>query len=411
MNILVTALQWLFIVSPSYALSEKVDTSVCAPIPAYEDKRNKHALQTWQNDIFKSFLQDKGNPYYEMPAGWMAIGAEDIKQFGEKTCVRFPGYQSATFVDPAHFKSQTLQVEGVYFPIKVVWRNTMTPEQEAEYLEVIERGFRDVSRLYPYGAPNSMLSEHTVMITAGVITDKDAPMDVVYPNVGHNASYIYRWPEPRMEELLLHAVAHLYNRFRFMYSYRPTMPTLYFGEYQEYVASWVESRFIKSDKSRWERALRLFHIHEVIVRDDVPRSREVGGFRRLDNLRDPISANVFKHKPPHKTLKKEYAHYILAPLLLIAVDGVLADMGSDMTVEKILTDVHTNRFGINFYGVLGMHLKPEQMDTYRRWEEGLEPIPRNYIIAGLKRYDTGVDPVNYDTVVDDFYPKVEVKKP
>jgi hypothetical protein len=335
-----------------------------------------------------------------MPEGWMAIGPEDTRREADgRTCVLFPRAQSVTFVDTAHFVSRTIHVEGVHFPIHLVWRNIMTPEQEQYFTEVVERGFRLVSTLYPYGVPNHQLAPHTVMMTAGVIgEDEGAPTRFVYPNVGENASYAYRWPSQRMEELLLHAVAHLYNRFRFMYSYRPSMATLPFGEYQEYVASWVESRYIKSDSDRWRRALFLQRVHEGVSDPNIPLGREVGMFRRLGNERTPISANIYRHRSPAKELKKEYAHYVLAPLLLIALDGLLAESGKDVTVEEILRDVHTARYGVTYYGVIGLHLSAEQIIRYRRWEEGMETIPRTYIELGLRRYDTGFEPVDYATI-------------
>ncbi|MBI1363619.1 MAG: hypothetical protein GC134_06510 [Proteobacteria bacterium] len=404
---LLTYLVCMVAALPAWAAGKSGDIpdGTCLPIPPYKEAFNKHGLQVWQDDIFKTFLQpNKGRFYYEMPAGWSPIGAESTRQEKGKTCVQFPPHQSATFVNTAHFVSATLQVEGVHFPVRAVWRNTLSDTQVKEYLDVIRNGFEQVSSIYPYGVPNSMLGEHTVMITAGIITDEKAPTRNLYPNVGPNASYIYHWPGARMEELLYHAVAHLYNRFRYMYSYRPVAPTLNYVEYQECLASWVESRYVRSDMDRWKRAMHILHIHEGVVLPEVKMGKEVGMFRKLNDMSGPLPINLVRHRPPHMHVKKEYAHYILAPLLLMGAEGLLIEGGKDVRMEDVLRDVHTNKYGTNLYGVLGMYLSEDQMRTYRRWEDGLEVIPRKYIYAALKRYDTGKDPVDY-TRVDDLMPK------
>jgi hypothetical protein len=89
--------------------------------------------------------------------------------------------------------------------------------------------------------------------------------------------------------------------------------------------------------------------------------------------------------PDHeKPLDVQYGHYILGPLVMIAIDGLLEKYETDESVETLLTKLHTGELE-NFFVEIET-LLPEEAKRIERWKNGEELIPYDLLLSSIKNY-------------------------
>jgi hypothetical protein len=81
----------------------------------------------------------------------------------------------------------------------------------------------------------------------------------------------------------------------------------------------------------------------------------------------------------------QYGHYILAPLVLVAADGLLIERGAPVDIADLLILIHTNT-ETNLFTELAKYLTPEDMEQIRIWMNGEALIPRNLVEQGASTY-------------------------
>jgi len=201
---------------------------------------------------------------------------------------------------------------------------------------------------------------HTVLVTAG-LGYTETEEGGVYPDPGKDVSYLILPPEDaRAEELFIHAVAHLYNRFQDTgLAYQAAQTPIPSGDWQELEASWTETAFRTSDEGRRSR-------FEYLYREHVAHTNRVGIITSPDTSDEDV----------------QYAHYILAPLVMIGIDGLLPESAS---VENLLSNLHANPTVV-FMEELQDHLSDAEITNVKSWVGGNAKIPREILLAGLSRY-------------------------
>ena len=87
--------------------------------------------------------------------------------------------------------------------------------------------------------------------------------------------------------------------------------------------------------------------------------------------------------PEKSRAARQYAHYYLGPLIMLAIDGLLADRGTAISVRMVSRDIHAG----NSPGLLASlrRVLPGQFQQIRSWMDGTEQIPADLVETGLAR--------------------------
>jgi hypothetical protein len=79
----------------------------------------------------------------------------------------------------------------------------------------------------------------------------------------------------------------------------------------------------------------------------------------------------------------EFQHYVLAPLLMLAVDGLLERSGATRSLYELLREVHGGRHP-GLLAALAKHLTSHDLATVRGWLSGT-PVSEELARAGVAR--------------------------
>lgn len=351
----------------------------CAAVPDQAQKTGTHGWKVWANESFISF--EPQNKRYCVPAGWEVIGAE-VDRFGNAT---FPAGASGILFHTNDFVTYNLPLPDLKTTVRVVYP-AKTPEPEvADYLKIITDAFLNVRTLYPdFKITN--LASHTVLITVGIAGDGNDFKTSVYPIPNRDVTIFVRNKDHRRgEELFIHAVAHLFNRhFSDGLAYQQNQAPIPAGDWQELEAAWTEIIFRSDSDARSKRIEDLYAIHASVVTRvfspalDFPfNDRKIYEEVRKKSVilgPDPTYAEV------------QYGHYVLAPLVLLSVEGLLEQHQASTTVAELLLEAHIKNQ--SFFVLLTAYLPKEEMKRLFNFLTGEEQIPYELLEAGLLRYDT-----------------------
>jgi hypothetical protein len=246
------------------------------------------------------------------------------------------------------------------------------------YEALVRRAFTRVGALYP----KTKVSSHTVLVTAG-ISFSDSEKSSIYPDPGSDVSYLILSPkQSRFEELFMHAVMHLYNRHGGADTeYEKKQSRMSAEDFQELEASWSESALIESDTERHARVEYLYSVHTAVRTRDFSRLHEPP----FDNF--VLDAGIDgRMMVSHGTyLDYQYAHYVLAPLIMDGIEGLLQKYAPEKSVAGLLTNAH--RENADFFALVEESLPETEFARVTRWLQGTETIDRNLIDLGLAFYD------------------------
>lgn len=342
----------------------------CYPAHIYSKAQGSQGYRIWENEIFISF-EHHGRKIC-VPVGWAPVGAATASD----TWAIFDTGRTGVLIRKDAFSTSQIEATGTRYVITLLYPSTTSPEDIIRYTELVQNAFSVLGSFY---GDTAAPSQHTVLLTHGL--DPDA---FVYPDPSKNLTVMMRHPkDPRGEELLIHAVAHLYNR----YSDRERKYLEHQGpftaeEFQELEATWAEIAFAHTDAVRMNRIEYLFHVHSALMNKTYevvtePPFNDTSAFSRVvPSIMVPEGGSY---------LDFQYGHYVLAPLVMVAVDGLLAERGSPATVEQILSDLH-RKGEQNFLDRVSSYLTKDDLAAINSWIWGTRAIPRTLIDQGVARY-------------------------
>lgn len=353
------------------ALSRQFFAPDCFTIQERVPKEGSQGFQTWYGEDIKSFYhRDKKHC---IPEGWRAVGATEVGG----GWARFAPNRTGVMVAENTFDSFILTPNNTHYSLFVLYPTQFSEAERLRYARVIENAFMRVGTLF--GDVNAYTPEqHTILITAGVADE------LIYPDPRENLTiFVRELDDPRAEELFIHAVVHLYNRFAPRTTpYQQNQEPLTEGDIQEFEATWAEIAFHTTAQNRAKRVDYLYTVHSAVRTDSFeailgPPFDDREAFMQI-NPRLPLSPNASE-------LDIQYGHYILAPLIFVAIDGLLSERAAPVDVETILTRVHEGEAN-NFFTELNRYITDEDTAMVLGWIHDAEPIPPSLLEEALTTY-------------------------
>ena len=347
----------------------------CAPIPHQAKVMGNHGWKVWENESFVSF--EPAVKRYCVPGGWEAIGAT-VDRFGNAT---FPAKSTGVIVKTEGFTTKTLPLGGSSNSVQVRYPKN-TPEQElAGYFDLIYHSFIDVGQLYP-NFHTEQLKTHTVLITVGLAGDGSTFETSVYPNPSKDLTvFVRNKNHARGEELFTHAVTHIFNRhFEENLEYEKNQTPVPADDWQELEATWSEITFRSGDDAREQRVKDLYAIHEAVF--DATSSPSLTYPFDDPKIFSDVHNKAVMQREHGGYAEEQYGHYVLAPLVMLAVDGMLEQKHSPTTVNLLLIQIHTENK--NFFALLKEYLSEDETSHVLNFLTGKEKIPYELLQSGLQ---------------------------
>lgn len=348
----------------------------CSPTPSIETTNGSQGYRTWSGPSLLSFEHEDKKICVE--EGWRAVGEKE----SGNGWVRFGKDETGVLIRSADFAERKLTFVFSAYEVSLVYPLT-TSETDLELYEgTVRNAFERIGKLFLDSKENEK-HEHTVLVTPG-IERTDGKTTPIYPDPRESLSiYVQPPTSSRGEELLIHAIAHLYNRQRtdlseYVKKQSPIPPQ----DFQELEASWTELIYRTSRSGREARVRYLYNVHTAV---------QTGNFSLITSYPFSSSEQEFKAIRPSVILREDasfleeqYAHYILAPLAMTAIDGLLLQNKSPIDLEKLLTRLHSG--DANFFDELTGLLGETEVKTIRSWLLEGKTIPYELVQSGIESY-------------------------
>jgi len=346
----------------------------CIQPPAYTAQVTKHGHAHWADGRLIAFSHNGED--WSLPPGWVPVGADRVRG----TCARFPLTQAAVLVLRDQFRFRPIEIPQLQIR---VWR-VAPVEFDAARLAIVDAmiasTFEAVADLFPLGLRRGQRADHSVLVTVNLAGDGSQPEARLFPNPGTNLSVIFsNLDDPRGRELFIHTSTHLLNRRRARRQTEPEERALPRAEYQEMVATWAELALI-DDARRSERFDFLMQNYQAVMDGDIATTPSNPLLEPLSGWQGPIGLHGVE---PMSFEVSEFQHYVLAPLLMLAVDGLLERAGATPSLLDLLREVHAGRHR-GLLAALAKHLARTEVAMVRGWISGVR-VPEELARAGLVR--------------------------
>jgi len=350
-------------------------TRPCFAIPVQVNVDGTQGYRLWQGEDFKSF-EHRGLKMC-IPEGWRAIGASIVGA----GWARFPSGYTGVAIKSDAFDSTSVTPRGTSYTLEVVYPKITSKEELKQYESIINRSFTSVGTLFVDPNPHT----HTVLITSKLAGNTVDDGTRVYPDPSEYMSIIVRTPEQsRGEQLFLHAVMHLYNRHRSdLGLYQKNQNPFSDTDFQEAEATWAETALLPSNEGRKLRIEYMYRIHSLLKAGKFADIRNSPFNDLEENSRIVQSAIVARDA---STLDEQYGHYILMPLTMLAIEGLLQKDNAKASIEKILTRIHNDKSP--FLEALAEILPGADIVRIESWIHGDVAIPKELVDFGRKYYDS-----------------------
>ncbi|TAJ13350.1 hypothetical protein EPO56_03235 [Patescibacteria group bacterium] len=339
-------------------------------------QEGSQGYRIWTGSTLKSF--DHANKRICVPRGWKALDAVALG----KGWAEFEQGHTGVLIKENAFGTKDVQLENSSYTLEVLY--PLTEEKRlSEYITIIENAYERVGKLFNDTSANEIIP-HTVLITVGLAGDTRSNNTQVYPDPSERLTLFMRSPDQtRAEELLIHAVMHLYNRFSNRnLDHQKIQNPLAKEDWQEMEATWAETAFSTS-KERSRRVDYLFNVHTAVRTGNFSLITEPP-FNNKETFQK-INQSV-KVAEGSSNLDYQYGHYILAPIALIGIDGLLLTYAPQTSIEKILKEVHLSN-NRNFFDALKDVLPAQEYERSLRFVSGLETVPREIIDRAVMYYE------------------------
>ena len=348
----------------------------CLPVPKQAVKTSTHGYGVWSNSFYKSFIP--GDERFCVPNDWKPVGEKALDRGG----ATFPNEGTGILVKSSDFSATKIPLDKTDFELTAVYLATMPEDELQEYVKIIQRAFNDVGSLYP---KNDSLEtqKHTVLISVGIAGDGYEFENSIYPNPSQFLSvFAKNISHPRAEDLFIHAATHAYNRFHPSFqTYQDNQTPLPAGDFEEMEATWAEISFRSSNEELAIRVENLYRTYMAVMmstpsNDLLYPLNEDRVFKQISNKSVVVEMDATEGEA-------EFGHYVLAPLVMLAIEGMLQEQQSLMTLDALLLETHAS--GSNFFEHLNKYVPKENVDRILRFIEGQEEIPIELVYTGLKK--------------------------
>jgi hypothetical protein len=348
----------------------------CTTIGAVRAQAGSQGYRTWSGESLKSFTHS-GNKVC-VPLGWEPLG-ESAAGDG---WVEFPDGVTGVLYKTDSFLSSTITPAKSEYSVTILYPKELSPLDVETHTDVVESAFNNVGALYG-DSPKEIRQQHTVLVTAGLAGDTRTSETRIYPDPTLQRSFIVRNPgDLRSEELLVHAVMHLYNRHALSGTeYKALQQPFSEEEFEELEATWAEFALNTNVEGARLRLLYLYQVHTAVMTKNFelipgPPFNDETGFGLLrPTLFVPQNGSYLEH---------QYGHYILAPLVMAATDGLLQQSRSAKTVQDLLTEVHTTN--ANFMSLVERELGATRATEILSYARGEVQVPFQLIESAKRVY-------------------------
>ncbi len=310
----------------------------CEPIATNAPTPGSHGFRLWSGATVVSFEHTGGRTCSR--EGWQPIGAQSL---GRDWAV-FRDGATGVFIRNDAFASTTLTFAHSSYVVSLTYPVDTPPELLTTYTSMVRNAFERIGPVFGDDATHPPRT-HTVLITAGIPFSEEESASI-YPDPGPEVSYLILKPsQRRSEELFLHAIFHLYNRFQpaYVLEYQTHQSPATSEEWQEFEATWAETALRTSEEGRVERLTHLLERQSPAEQDDA------------------------------------YLHYVLSPLVMAGIEGLLKKHETGTDVATLLAAVHTDNR--NFFDSLP--LPPTEKELIQRWLTLGEPVDSDLVLFGM----------------------------
>jgi hypothetical protein len=351
--------------------------SDCTTIGSKSPVEGSQGYRIFTNDVIKSF--DHRGQSICVPEGWVAVGAVET----DTDTARFEKGSTGVLIQQAAFGAKVLRPEGSSYEVTVLYPIGTPRDAVPKYATLVETSFEKVATLFN-DVPRDTRTPHTVLVTAGIAGNTIDDGTRVYPDPTKDLSIVMRTHEQeRTTGLFLHAAVHLYNRFNTDTSaYTSSQKPFNADEFQELEATWAEVALSDNSEATLDRLMYLYKIHSAVVTQNQSLATEPP-FNDADAFAHIVPTVFVRNSKNY--LDYQYGHYVLLPLTVAAVDGLLYERQTGLTVEKILTDTHTGK-RTNFMTALTEVLSAKDYANVERWLSGGSQIPLPLVETATSRY-------------------------
>lgn len=346
----------------------------CTTISTFSPQRGSHGYRLWSGESLISFSH-RGQDIC-VPEGWQAVGA--VSEDAEEGSARFERGTTGVLIKKESFGLRVLEPRGSSYRVSVLYPLSLSRADIDMLFPIVANAFSEVGVLY--GDIVAERVPHTVLVTAGVHES-----EAIYPDPTARVSYmIGSASSERGEGLLIHAVAHLYNRFSGERQYLEKQKPFSVAEFQELEATWAETALSTHRDAAFKRLTYLYRVHSAVVTQnaelvkDAPPFNDVAAFNRIKP--------TILVQPGAPYLDVQYGHYVLAPLTMVAIDALLAERNTGLSVRTILTDLHTGKRE-SFIQTLDEVFSEKDMRAINDWVVADAQIPVSLIERAVALYD------------------------
>ncbi|MBY0538920.1 hypothetical protein K2P56_00605 [Patescibacteria group bacterium] len=347
----------------------------CSPVSAVETTEGSQGFRTWSGPSLVSFEHQDRKICVEK--GWKPLGETE----SGNGWVRYKENVTGVLIRSEDFEEKKLAFVFSAYDVALVYPKNTPPSEQELYEASIRNAFERIGKLFNDSKENKKRM-HSVLVTVGIARN-DGKTVPVYPDPRDTLSIYVQPPTSiRGEELLIHAIAHLYNRQRGdMRIYQENQNPIPAEDFQELEASWSEIKYRTSPAGREFRVRYLYNVHTAVQTKD---------FSLVSSYPFNSNKQEFEAIRPSVILKRDasfleaqYTHYILAPLAMLAIEGLLVDNGTSL--ETLLTEIH--RTNENFFDVLAKSLTKEEIESVRSWMFDGHTIPYELVEIGMSSYN------------------------
>ncbi len=331
--------------------------------------------RVWFGDTLETF--EHRNKKICVPDGWEAVGALSV----ENGWVRFEKNKTGIFIRTDAFLKIPVSADMSDYDVEMILPNSFSELEIEKYSAFVGHVFNSMGSLFG-DLHTENPTAHTVLVTVGLSGGDGA----VYPDPRDSVTVlIYDLSTLRGEELFIHAVTHLYNRFderngEYQKNHKPLEPE----DFQELEATWADTRFRSSNEGRLHRLAYLYSVHTAVQTKNFALIREPPFNIRAEF--DRIQPNILVKKGT-SYVNAQYGHYVLGPLTMVAIEGLLVNEEGAHDIEQILTQLHTGE-AENFFTELNRYLPEDRMKDIEGWMFKGETIPRDLLETALEYYST-----------------------
>jgi|GEM_PF-976555 len=358
-----------------FAVQTYVSRSCVSPSEEVQHM-SSHGWNVWKGASYQSFTHH--GEWICVPSGWMPVGAE-AEQKGR---ARFSRAGDGVLVRTDSFSVRSVVTKKHDFAVRVVYPNALTAGALSQYLEIITRAFDAVGDQYPNASGTPLT--HTVLLSVGIAGDGHDFETSIYPQPSlYMSVLVHNLAHPRTEELYIHAIAHLYNRYRTdLIAYKAHQAPLRPIDWEELEASWSELAFRSSKEGLEHSVAALTHVYFDIV-DNSFSAADLYPFNNKA-IFDAVRYKTAILPDDAKYPDEQFGHYILGPLLLVSVEGRLVAHSSSAHIQDIFIRIHaTNE---NFFAVLSEYLPADDIAQIEREVRGDKVLSNDFIERGTEYY-------------------------